>query len=344
MPDKTVILLKLVGFEENEVRLFESILSLAENKLEAQWRVSNFGNMDFYLIPNKLYTAFAQNKELQTIPRKQCIFCALQQGSVSDNILLVDKNNTPSIRSLIELFNKITTNKEEATPFIPPDSGSKEPTAVKATSAAVAKKVAASQNKEEFDPFTHFFIRHLLSEDQNFISFGLKNNDEIYINLQTETYFSLSSLEQLQAYFVASDNLSIQVVDENQLDAFILKHALKPNPLSNLLWYSVFISSQGKIIKGYQENDIVRLKRWPDINLPGCQKLIKLAAYMQSNAVNLKTVEAATDFSQDQIYNFYNACKVIRLIELCQQNEIHQKEIADDRKLLFKKISNRLNK
>ena len=120
--------------------------------------------------------------------------------------------------------------------------------------------------------------------------------------------------------------------------------SLKAQPLKNLIWFAVFSCSQGCAWKGYQESDIVHLKRWPDINLPGCRELIKLAAYMQSNAVELSIAQEKTGFSMAQIYNFYNACYAIGLIEHVQQSDVFEKKLGDDKRQLFSKIGNRLNK
>ena len=97
------------------------------------------------------------------------------------------------------------------------------------------------------------------------------------------------------------------------------------------------------MIKGYQKGDIVHLKRWPNINLPGCKQLIKLAAYMQSNAVDLDTVQVNTSIPIAQIYNFYNACKVIDLIGHSQTSDIHEKNIDAEQKQLLDRIGKRLN-
>ena len=87
----------------------------------------------------------------------------------------------------------------------------------------------------------------------------------------------------------------------------------------------------------------MHLKRWPDINLPGCRGLIKLAAYMQSNAVELKVVQEKTGFSMQQVYDFYNACYAIGLVENVQKTDVFEKDLSDQHRQLFSKIGKRLN-
>jgi len=194
-----------------------------------------------------------------------------------------------------------------------------------------------------FTPANHPFIGRLLdSNTEQKLCFSLFNTGELYVDLQNKCYYSPSKLEELQVYFTCQGKFSLQKLTDNQLQVIVSKQALKPQPLKDLLWYAVFSCSQGNRIVDYQESDIVRLKRWPDINLPCCRELIKLAAYMHSNAVNLHTIQIKTKLAMAVIRDFYNACKVIGLIELCQEQDIHEKTMDSDKRKLYAKIGKRI--
>jgi hypothetical protein len=194
-----------------------------------------------------------------------------------------------------------------------------------------------------FDPASHPFIGRLLDGNiEQKLFFSLSNADELYVDLQSQCYYSAHKLEDLQVYFTCQGKFSLQKLTDNQLQVIVSEQALKPQPLNNLLWYAVFSCSQGNMIVDYQESDIVRLKRWPDINLPGSRELIKLAAYMHSNSVNLQMIQTETKLAMTVVRNFYNACKVIGLIELCQEQDIHEKTMDSDKRELYAKIGKRI--
>jgi len=194
-----------------------------------------------------------------------------------------------------------------------------------------------------FAPSEHPFIRLLLEKNTDKkLAFSLDNVADLYIDLQNQCYYGTQKLEALQGYFNCQGGFVLKEIGEPQLQMLVAQQAFKPQPLNNLLWYSVLCSSQGKFIIGHQSSDIVRLKRWPDINLPGCRELIQLAAYMHSNSADLQTIHVNTGFPIAKVIDFYNACKVIDLIELCQESDIHEKTISTDKRKLYAKIGKRI--
>ncbi len=164
----------------------------------------------------------------------------------------------------------------------------------------------------------------------------------LYINLFENKYYSNFKLEALQPFFADNAVSLSQELTEIVFQSEISAQGLKQNPLTHIIWYAVFSLSQGRARKGYQDSDIAYLKRWPDINLPGCRDLIKLAAFMQSNAVELSVAQKKTGFSIQQIYNFYNACYAIGLVVHTDQQDIHDKKINTEKRILFSQIGERL--
>ena len=76
--NQALFLLKLVGFSDSDKMTFESILSLADNRLEKSWQITLAkDDVDFFVLSNRLRSQFNQDKLLQTLPREQCIFCAV---------------------------------------------------------------------------------------------------------------------------------------------------------------------------------------------------------------------------------------------------------------------------
>ena len=358
-----VVSLKLVGFNDEDKAKFESIFAFAESRLDVPWLIVEAIEADFYLLTHRLRSQMDQNSLLRSLPRKRCIFYATEETESEENELIVGSENIPSLRSLVMLFNALSVASDSKTeepaaivvpappvlteeakqPLSSPEVIQYKPSSRAAISPAKVNDAPAVSNDAYFDP-EQGFIGLLLSKKVGIYRFELESDNKsakLYINFDENVYYSEDKLEQLEPFF--SEKVASKPVLESLFQQDISLKGLKPLPLKNLVWYAVFSCSQGRVRKGYKESDIVHLKRWPNINLPGCRELIKLAAYMQSNAVELSITQKNTRFSIQQIYNFYNACYAIGLVDNMQQADMHDKNLSDDNRQLFSKIGKRLN-
>lgn len=274
----------------------------------------------------------------------------------------VDYSSTFSSRKSSETLEKNTSQvetncltKTEAAPISQVNNSTpltQKLAGVDCLSTFSSRKSSETIEKTTLEIETNFFdpklgiLGKLLSNEDDFKFFNLTNTsgaNKLYINVKDRTYYCINKLENLDGVFSSVAPLIPHSLTENELRQVIINEELKSQPLDNLIWHVTFNCSQGKIIKGYAPSDIVHLKRWPDITLPGCRSLIKLAAYMQSNAANLETAQQKTGFSSEQINNFYNACKVIGLIVQANQTDIHDKNLNNEKLQLFAQIGKRLN-
>lgn len=352
-----IISLKLVGFKAEDRSKFESIFAIAENRFNAPWQIVSEVEADFYLLGHRLRMQMDQNSLLRTLPRERCIFYAHEETDSEENELIVGAENMPSLRSLLTLFNTLSTllgsssTKTEAERLkLPPETPDTSllPNGTQSTVVDIPAQTKNTTNSSEdtryFDPEPGF-IGMLLNGKTRIYRFDLETDGSparLYIDLEQKAYYSASKLEQLNPFFTLEQETAT-TLSEATLQQEVAECKLKSKPLNHLIWYSVFSCSQGRAWKGYQESDIVHLRRWPDINLPGCRELIRLAAFMQSNAVVLSVVHEMTGFPMQQIYNFYNACYAIDLVRKVQQTDVHEKEVDEETQKLFAQIGDRLN-
>ncbi len=322
-----LVTLKLLDFSDTDKARFASILTLAERGLTRSWAITNDMSADFFLIKERLLPLMDQHEILKKLPRQQCIF--IMRSSNNPNTmghqLYWGESEIPSLRLLVDFFNRLAIEEYP--------------------SNAPATQPVFTPEADFFDP-EQGFLGALLASANTPRVFKLNNEHAamvLYVDAEQSRYYSNTALEQLKPYFFATDELLIENITTAALYAEITAQTLKPQQLSHLLWFTAFAGSQGKVIKNYQKGDIVHLKRWPNINLPGCKQLIKLAAYMQSNAVDLETVHANTSTPIAQVHDFYNACKVTDLIDHCQTADIHEKNLNSEQKQLLAKIGKRLN-
>lgn len=336
---KQLITLRLLGFDDGERLKFESLLTIAENMLDIPWQLSDRADADYFLLKGSLKSQMIEDALLKTLSPEQCIFYSEHKTDGPFHEILVDRNNTPYLRSIVELFKNLTHNQCEAV-----DESSVEEAGVSESPDVKQSTQAQPTPSDTFDP-EQGWIGLLLAQQEAIQVYELNSYGkliELYVNPIKKLYYCEDELENLALCFSGNDKPKQQLLSEQQLQSLILEQNLKPLPLSNLLWYGAFISSKGRVMKGLQANDIIHLKRWPDISLPGSRKLIKLAAFMQSNAVDLETIQQQTGIPMDHVNNFVNACSVIGLIEYCQEAEVHEKNLDDSQRQLLARIGKRL--
>lgn len=333
---KPFLTIKLIGFSDAERIKFESILTLAESKLNTPWKLTTATEPDFYLISNNLRPQINKDNFLESLPRQQCIFYTGNKTDSQDYEILVGSDNIPHLRSLVEVLNSISSSNHQQNEISPSYSEILDQD---------SQKSAQQAESNYFDP-EQGFIGLLLSKHEHIQEYKLIDSvsvSKLYVDSKNNNYYCKYTLGDLEPFFAEKKYIIKRNISAQQLQEIISSENLKSNPLNNLLWHGTFISSKGRLIKGHNETAIVRLKRWPDMNMPGSRKLIKLAAFMQSNSADINTIQQKTNIPIDQIYNFFNACKIIHLIEYCETTDLHKKTLDDNQRQLYAMIEKRLN-
>ncbi|PPD47292.1 MAG: hypothetical protein CTY16_07635, partial [Methylobacter sp.] len=167
------------------------------------------------------------------------------------------------------------------------------------------------------------------------------NDVGVYLDPVKGSYYCPLTLEQLIPCF-DRDPIRIKPITQPELRQVVSNTKLSPKPLSNLIWYAAFKASQGRLLLGTSPEDVVHLIRWPDLGLPGCGNYVKLAAFMHSNTMKLSDIPSATQYPVEAVYDFYNACHLVGLIEKAAAIELHEKQIDLEHQNLLRKIRNRL--
>lgn len=331
MEEKKLFTLKLIGFDPAATKNLDAVLTLAERGLNAKWRGVETENPDFFLLSPKASKSADSDPILQKLPREQCLFCisADSDNLPHDNTLMVDEKGIPGLRALVELFNQLIIHPPETT--ISP--------------SAKTPATEITDDSLEFFDFEQGFLGFLLNTKNETFTISLTDKPDyapIYVNDLENSYYSRHDLLQLEHYVTATDKLDIRPCSRDELKNHVESEKLRSQPLKDLIWYAAIKTSAGKVIRGYSPSDIVTLKKWPDLRLPGCLGYAKLTTFMKNNATTLQTVSELTKIPLDEIYPFYNACYLIGLIELKLEEKLNKRNIAPERLELLNQIGARL--
>jgi len=330
--------LGLIGFNERQKETFTAILSLAERRLQHIWGVVDISRADFFLlsIEKSQSEAFIAEKNL---PRERCIFCTRQRlAEYDDDVLFFPLGGVPQLSSVVAVLNQVVntaslaqilTGSHSTPPIIEPP-----------------KTIVLNNDDNFFNPERGFF-KHLLQNKTNRQVYHFNSpasSYNLYVDSVEKVYYCEASLKRLDSCLLTEDVIVINDVSQQEWIHEVVDAALATRPLSNLIWYIAFRLSNGRLLRGHSDQDCVYLTRWPDLGVEGCGQYVKLAAFMRNNAVCLTAVADKTSTPLSAVYNFYNACYLIGIVEKSTAQELYAKNITEDKQVLLAKITNRLKK
>jgi hypothetical protein len=326
--------LGLIGFNEQQKEILSALLSLAESRLEHSWQIVNCNMADFFLFS----TEKSQSESFivkKNLPVERCLFCS-EQASHANNELLVDTKKTPRLGSMIATLNQITGTQNLS------NKASSDPVMAQQVDAIISTPASTpNSDNNSFNP-EQFFLKHLLQNTAELFVCSFSSsagNHKFYVDLAGKVYYGETGLKYLDVNEVSIHNLS-----QEEWDDALKQATLASRPLNNLIWYAAFKLSNGRLLRGHSSRDSIYLTRWPDLGVQECGRYVKLAAFMRNNAVCLTDVAEKTATPLVEVYNFYNACYLIGIVEKTEQSEMCAKVLDEDKQQLLARITNRLEK
>jgi hypothetical protein len=237
----------------------------------------------------------------------------------------MDEKRIPGLRALGEVLNRaslVIHNVEVASVTVA--SLETEKVAIENPALAIENLPPVAMAVEPAPSFPAYFdpnqglLGYLLQPKEHYLVITLDNQIDclaLYLNMNKAVYYSHNTLEQLNAYLTARDNLFIKSYTAEEFNECIEAENLKSQALKTLIWYAAITLSAGRVIKDHDNNAVVSLKSWPDLRLPKCMDYAKLAAFMKNNAATLEVIAEKTGIARTDVHNFYNACYLIDIID-----------------------------
>lgn len=148
---------------------------------------------------------------------------------------------------------------------------------------------------------------------------------------------------QCQILSLARDRIEVRLLSKAELMGETLATQAHTLPITDLLFLSVLLGSQGRMWAGCQTDEPIRLKQWPGLgHLPDSVEYINLAAFMSGNNADIKTIVERTGMSQRQVIDFHNACMAVDLLDRGGEVVVREKSINPSVRDLYQKIAKRL--
>ncbi|MDD2723813.1 MAG: hypothetical protein PHH59_07295 [Methylovulum sp.] len=189
-----------------------------------------------------------------------------------------------------------------------------------------------------FDPANYLLgLLQKADADRQIRRCELTGHAAIYLVPDEGRYYTEADPAELAKLCAAQlSELEVSIVDNNSGEEEIVQVGrtrirrkkepslpkLPGHPLSELMFHAALYASQGRLLSGYNLNEAVRLKSWPDKALLKEAASIKeeryffpLAAFMSTKAACLTDIAEATQLPLERVIDFHNACAVADLLE-----------------------------
>ena len=311
--------LAFLGFNEQQQKIFSSILFLSERNLNQNWDIVTEDLAQVIFVHSKKSMSQIQWNELQ-LAYPQAILVAYSLNLINLQTpwkLLTEDTALTNRTELITLLNKITQYKPKNIELNSKVIKAKESPVIK---NIPEKRVISPQkipNDNLFLPDNYFLTIVRMSIKTGYIyRCRFKNNTMLYLLPQQNCYFCSTEMIDLKKLFLMPPKeIKIKRMLDIELEQQI--EGLKTKALNDLLWHATITASQGRFITNYQPDDPVHLKSWPDISLISENKsYLKIAAFMSQNTINIIEISKQTQQKLSDVIDFYNACYILGLVSI----------------------------
>ena len=358
MDYKVTLRLKLEGFNASEREKLDSVLALAEYRLDRLWELHDSREGADVL----LFRDLDMLKGPYSLPVIYYVTAAVQ--ALGDDPMMraleVDDNQVPRMGQLIHVCNELaqlyfdikqpSPERVDQRPVIsepsPPPLQDTTHSDRTATEDLVIDEDSGNDVKVYDSPLSQpqsvSFLDYIQSDFTGYVVLRFEHHEKIYIDAEKGFYYSQISLESLAECI----RLNVPYVHETVADTLfkidLERNDLQAQPIAHLRWYAALCTPSDHLLTELK-GQTVSLKRWPDLGLPGCKQLIHLAAFMQSNQATIDSAAKATNTPLSVVCCFVNASALEGLVQYGNVESIHKKTLKPELKSLLSSISSRIN-
>lgn len=165
---------------------------------------------------------------------------------------------------------------------------------------------------------SHDYLFSLIQDAQKenaYCTITLSKLPPIHLLAPSEQFYFEGSIEELSLYCLAKRNaLLVTQVTRAKMKKTVLKK--NTGKLIELISFSVIKAYQGRLLAGYLETDIMKLKTTPKISsFSSLDQYHKIAKFMIDKETSLTNISEQLQIPLAEIFGFFNVCAVLGYIE-----------------------------
>ena len=340
--------LALHNFNIKQYENFSAILTLSVMSLHDNWRLVDEKEATVIFVASETSLTQVQWDEIQA-SYPHTILVAYSDNLKLLNVkkeLLTPLARLPSRSDLIVLLNEIAVeldekSKKTETSILSEAFDTTEIENIKPTEGVTYDLIDEVVINESNEPTVKTENRYFLPNDY-FLGFVLEsikgeqayackgdNGTLIYLDPQQKKYFYSIEKKALKALFLMPSK-KFTLIKLTQLEIKQKTQGMTAHTLNDLLWRATINASQGRLMEGFEFNDVIHLRHWPDIaHIKMVDNYLIIAAFMTRNTVDLETIIGHTEQQRGDVVDFHNGCHILGLIDRGKAFSLNSKPVSD---------------
>lgn len=175
--------------------------------------------------------------------------------------------------------------------------------------AATLSHLGTTERATFFDPERYIInvIRRAVANKQN-VKISLKGVGDILLLSERGEY--ISSTNKLDEFCkVDIEQLQVAVVDDK--DPELQKYqSVTGRNIDELLWRAAYCASNGRLMKGCAQDDVVQLRHWPNVTrIPVTPNTMRIASLLTRHPTSLVLARHLLKVDTAELSQFYSAAR-----------------------------------
>lgn len=354
-----------VGFPGKEGTTLEAIFTIASGRMRDHWRWVADGSADVYMV--RVDSLEQWRGYRARYPHERILVFSLPEAPVDARWQIRHlPGQVPSLREIIQALDAMgdelvaggtasdgaaASGVDDPLPvvLVPPEAAMAAPPAREPPSVAPPPTVAPAPASAAacFDPDRHLLglIRQAQADGVPRRFVDAASGATLFIDAGQKRFFAADDLAAwLPLLSAAKAQILVQPMNTRQLEAGAAAAGFAMKALGDLIFLAALTGSQGRLWSGADLDAPVRLKRWPSLrSVPNYSDYVGLAAFMNGNTADLKTIAERTGVPLGQVIDFHNGCMALDLLEIRDATVIREKPVDPVLRGLFGRIAQHLH-
>ena len=296
---------------ETDIILLDFLLSVLEKQTAHKWCMENIENADIYIIDMEKTDAPLLYKELVSVTIPPVIIGYSTSKQIKPEYTLSKPMRSSEFISLMKFV--VENHPDIGNAYLPEEN--------------LGLKVSEPQTQQPETPvFSHLRVKRPSSERlHNLLSTYQKQkiliqvqyqDINLFIDFSRKKFYCEHRLINLSALFKSDmHTLSITEIDDESI--LKLTHGISPQPLDELIWYSLLSGSCGEIDDRINEKTRLHINQWPDFtSFLHKPEHILICACLTKQTLNLQEITIQTHTSVETATDFINACLTMGYLDI----------------------------
>lgn len=184
---------------------------------------------------------------------------------------------------------------------------------------------------DKFDPNQYLLgiVQKAIAKQNDIVINHDKYGDLFVLTVAGEYHTDISDLADLCQ--IDSSELNIRKLSDKEVMVIASEKGIGRN-IDELMWQAAYFASNGRLMKGLNNDDVVHMKHWPNLSrLPCNYNSYQMAAMLTRHPTTIIFAHRVLKVPQNEINQFYSAAYCAGLAEMLNTPPVELSEVAESK-------------